>query len=153
MISKLEKKVVENTNIIEDIILKYFLKKLEVNEVKTINTLIANNKFTFSHKINLFCDLTHMSTIDAAKFKVFTKINNEVIVNDDSLRSDYFKNLNTYYPFLINTYLASEEVLSNQKKLIFAINLLIDDVVKLTKDYTEKPQVYFQKKVKNIFSV
>jgi len=153
MISKLEKKVVENTNIIEDIILKYFLKKLEVNEVNTINTLITNNKFTFSNKINLFCDLIHMSTIDVAKFKVYTKINNEVILNNDSLKSDYFKNLNTYYPFLINTYLATEDVISNQQKLTFAINLLIDDVVKLTKDYTEKPQTYFQKKVKNIFSV
>ncbi len=152
MVTELEKQVVKSTEIIDKMISTFFIKKLGKKEIKIINSLIDLGKFKFSQKVNLFCDLVHMSSINAAKFKVYTKINNEVVLNDNLLNPSYLKSLNNYFPFLVNTYLSTEDALSLQQKLSFAINLLIDDVVKLTKTHTEKPEIYYQKKVKNIFS-
>ncbi|HBK71548.1 MAG TPA: hypothetical protein DDZ39_07840 [Flavobacteriaceae bacterium] len=152
MITKLEKQVVKSTELIDKMITTYFIKKLGKKEIKIINSLIDLGKFDFNKKVILFCELVHMSSINSAKFKVYTKINNEVVLNDNLLNPNYLKSLNNYFPFLVNTYLSSEDVLSLQQKLTFAINLLIDDVVKLTKTHTENPEIYYQKKVKNIFS-
>ncbi len=152
MITKLEKQVVISTELIDKMISTFFINKLGEKEIKIINSLTDLGKFNFNHKVNLFCDLVHMSSINAAKFKVYTKINNEVVLNDNLLNPSYLKGLNNYFPFLVNTYLLTEDAFSIQQKLTFAINSLIDDVVKLTKVHTEKPEIYYQKKVKNIFS-
>jgi len=152
MITTLEKKVVNSTELIDKMISTFFINKLGKKEIKIINSLIDLGKFNFNQKVNLFCDLVHMSSINAAKFKVYTKINDEVVLNDNLLNPSYLKSLTNYFPFLVNTYLSTEEVLSLQQKITFSINLLIDDVVKLTKIHTEKSEIYYQKKVKNIFS-
>jgi len=152
MITKLEKQVVKSTELIDKMISTYFINKLGKKEIKIINSLIDLGKFNFNKKVILFCELVQMSSFNAAKFKVYTKINNEVVLNNNLLNPNYLKSLNNYFPFLVNTYLTTEEALSLQQKITTAINLLIDDIVKLTKVHTEKPEIYYQKKVKNIFS-
>ena len=151
MITELEKKVHKNTLLIDDLLTKYFVKNLGRNDSKTITTLNANGKFSFVQKVKLFSDLATMPKLDKAKFKVYAKINNDLASND-ILDPNYFDSIRNYHPFLMNTYLTGLEVLSLKEKLLFSIDLFSNDIVKLTKIYTEKPQLYYQKKTKNIFS-
>ena len=138
----------KNTKIIDLAISKFFAQRLGVKDVKTINALGIDGELTFNQKVNIFCDIMPLSKIDSAKLKVYTKINNEIVLNNEILNYDeYFSNLNCYHPFLFNTYLASEDLISIKEKLTFAIHLLIDDVVKLTDEYIKKPQVYYNKNV------
>jgi len=148
MLTDLRKKIDENTKSIDFAISKYFAHRLGVKDVKTINALGNNGDLTFVQKVNIFCDIMPLSKIDNAKLKVYTKINNEIVLNNDILTYDeYFSNLNSYHPFLFNTYLKNEELLSNREKLTFAIHQLIDDVAMLTDAYIKKPQIYYNKNV------
>ena len=148
MLTDLRKKIVENTQIIDFAISKYFANRLGVKDIKTINALGIDGNLTFNQKVNLFCEIMPLTKIDSAKLKVYTKINNEIVINGDILTFDeYFSNLNSYHPFLFNTYLESDDLLSIKEKLTFAIHLLIDDVVKLTDEYIKKPQIYYNKNV------
>lgn len=148
MLTDLRKKIDENTKAIDFAISKYFANRLGVKDVKTIDALGINGDLTFTQKVNIFCDILPLTKIDEAKLKVYTKINNEIVLNNDILTYDqYFSNLNCYHPFLFNTYLTESDVLSIKEKLTFAIHQLIDDVVKLTDTYIKKPQVYYNKNV------
>jgi hypothetical protein len=148
MLTDLRKKINENTEVIDLAISKYFANRLGVKDIKTINALGINGDLTFTQKVNMFCYIMPLSKIDKAKLKVYTKINNEIALNNDILTYDeYFSNLNCYHPFLFNTYLVANDVLSIKEKLTFAIHQLIDDVVKLTDEYIKKPQVYYNKNV------
>ncbi|MDY7394343.1 hypothetical protein UMM65_03760 [Aureibaculum sp. 2210JD6-5] len=151
MITELEKKVGENTSLIDELITKYLLQHLGTNDKKTISDLNAKNKFSFGQKIKLFCDLVTMSKMDKAKFKVYAKINNDLNDND-ILNPAYFQNIRNYHTFLINTYSTPSDTNSLQEKLFSATNRLSNNIVRLTQIYTEKPQIYYQKKLKNIFS-
>lgn len=151
MITELEKKVSKNTLLIEGLLTNYFVKNLEGNDLKTITTLNANGKISFGQKVKLFSDLVTMSKLDKAKFKVYAKINNDLI-NNDILDSSYFDSIRNYHPFLMNTYLVGLEVSSLKEKLLYTIDSFSNDIVKLTKIYAEKPQIYYQKRAKNIFS-
>ncbi len=148
MLTDLRKKIDENTKVLDLSISKYFANRLGVKDIKTINALGINGDLTFNQKINIFCDIMPLTKIDKAKLKVYTKINNEIVLNDDILTYDeYFSNLNCYHPFLFNTYLKENDVLSIKEKLTFAIHQLIDDVIKLTDEYIKKPQIYYNKNV------
>ncbi len=148
MLTDLRKKIDENTKIIDLAITKYFANRLGVKDVKTINALGIDGDLTFNQKVTIFCDIMPLSKIDHAKLKVYTKINNEIVLNTDILTHDeYFSNLNSYHPFLFNTYLKSEDLVSVKEKLSFTIHQLIDDVVRLTHDYINKPQIYYNKNV------
>ncbi len=148
MLTDLRKKIDENTKIIDFAISKYFANRLGVKDIKTIDALGINGDLTFTQKVNIFCDILPLTKIDEAKLKVYTKINNEIVLNNDILTYDqYFSNLNCYHPFLFNTYLEENDVLSIKEKLTFTIHQLIDDVVKLTDEYIKKPQVYYNKNV------
>lgn len=151
MITELEKKVSKNTLLIDELLTKYFANNLGKNDLKTINSLNTIGKFSFGQKIKLFSDLVTMSKLDRAKFKVYAKINNDLI-NNDLLDSSYFDSIRNYHPFLMNTYLNGSEVSSLKEKLLFAIDLFSNDIINLTKIYSEKPQIYYQKSPKNIFS-
>jgi hypothetical protein len=148
MLTDLRKKIDENTKVLDYTISKYFANRLGVKDVKTINALGIDGELTFNQKVNIFCDIMPLSKIDSAKLKVYTKINNEIVLNDDVLTYDqYFSNLNCYHPFLFNTYLESDNLISIKEKLTFVIHRLIDDVVELTDVYIKKPQVYYNKNV------
>ncbi|MCF6348916.1 MAG: hypothetical protein L3J20_11555 [Flavobacteriaceae bacterium] len=148
MLTDLRKKIDENTKIIDFAISKYFANRLGVKDTKTIDALGINGNLTFTQKVNIFCDILPLTKIDEAKLKVYTKVNNEIVLNNDILTYDqYFSNLNCYHPFLFNTYLEENDVLSIKEKLTFAIHQLIDDVVRLTDEYIKKPQVYYNKNV------
>ncbi len=148
MLTDLRKKIDENTKVLDFTISTYFANRLGVKDVKTINALGIDGELTFNQKVNIFCDIMPLSKIDSAKLKVYTKINNEIVLNNDVLTYDqYFSNLNCYHPFLFNTYLESDDLVSIKEKLTSAIHLLIDDVVKLTEEYIKKPQVYYNKNV------
>jgi len=148
MLTDLRIKIDENTKAIDLAISKYFANRLGVKDVKTINALGINGDLTFNQKVNIFCDIMPLTKIDKAKLKVYTKINNEIVLDNDITTYDqYFSNLNCYHPFLFNTYLKSDEIISIKEKLTFAIHQLIDDVVKLTDEYIKKPQIYYNKNV------
>lgn len=148
MLTDLQEKIIENTDVVDEMISRYLASRLGVNDVKTIDALGASGNLTFNEKIALFCNLMPLSKIDKAKFKVYSKINNEILLNRDVLSSDnYFSDLNRYHPFLFNTYLENKDDLSIKEKLKFAINQIIDDVVKLTSHYIDRPQIYYSKKV------
>ena len=148
MLKDLRKKIEENTKVLDLTISKYFANRLGVKDVKTINALGIDGELTFNQKVNIFCDIMPLSKIDGAKLKVYTKINNEIVLNNDILTYDeYFSNLNCYHPFLFNTYLEGDDLTSIKEKLTFAIHRLIDDVVALTDAYIKKPQVYYNKNV------
>ncbi len=148
MLTDLRKKIDENTKILDLAISKYFANRLGVKDIKTINALGMDGDLTFTQKVNIFCDIMPLSKIDNAKLKVYTKINNEIVLNDDILTYDqYFSNLNCYHPFLFNTYLEEDDLLSIKEKLTFTIHQLIDDVVTLTDEYIKKPQIYYNKNV------
>ncbi len=148
MLTNLSKKIIQNSEIIDQKISVYFADRLGVKDVKTINALGADGDLTFSQKVNLFCELLPLAKIDIAKFKVFLKINNEFILNDEILINDqYFYNLKSYHPFLFNTYIKDRDFLSIKEKLTFVIYQLIDDVVRLTPYYIEKPKIYYNKNV------
>lgn len=151
MITELEKKVNGNTSLIDELITKYLLQHLGTNDKKTIINLNANGKFSFGQKVKLFCDIVTMSKIDKAKFKVYTKINNDLNSND-ILNPAYFQNMKNYHTFLINTYSPPTDTNSLQEKLFSATNMLSNNIVRLTQIYSEKPQVYYKKRAKNIFS-
>jgi len=152
MITELEKKVRENTSHIDELITKYLIQHLRTNDKKTIIDLNANGKLSFGQKVKLFCDIVTMSKIDKAKFKVYAKINNDLIKND-ILNPVYFQNIKNYHTFLINTYSIPSDTSSLQERLFSATNRLSNNIVRLTQIYTEKPQIYYQKRVKNIFSL
>ena len=148
MLNDLQENVRQNTMVIDQMISKYLANRLGVNDVQTINALGTKGHLSLKEKFGLFSDLMNMSKIDRAKFKVYNKINEEVLLQNDLLSSNnYFSNLNCYHPFLFNTYLLEKDVLSIKEKLKFAIEQLIDDVVKLTAHYIDKPKVYYNKKV------
>lgn len=148
MLTNLRKNIVQNSEIIDQKISIYFADRLGVKDVKTINALGTDGDLTFNQKVNLFCELLPLSKIDMAKFKVFLKINNEFVLNDEILMNDeYFYNLKSYHPFLFNTYIEDNEILSIKEKLSFAIHQLIDDVVRLTPYYIKKPKIYYNKNV------
>lgn len=148
MLTDLRKKINENTKDIDLTISKYFASRLGLKDVKTINALGVDGNLTFNQKVTMFCDIMRMTKIDSAKFKVYTKINNEIALNDGILSyDDYFSNLNYYHPFLFNTYIENDDLISVKEKLTFAIHRLIDDVVKLTDEYIKKPKVYYHKNV------
>ncbi len=151
MISELEKKVRENTLIIEELIFNYFLKNLRKKDLQTVTSLISKDKFTFNKKVKLFCDLVTMTKMDKAKFKVYAKINND-FKNNDILNPAYFQNIKKYHAFLINTYSTVSDSNSQQEKLFSATNRLSNNIVRLTQIYTEKHEIYYQKRAKNIFS-
>lgn len=151
MITELEKKVRENTSLIDKLISNYFLKNLPKKDAQTIASLMTNGKFSFNQKIKLFCDLATMPKLDKAKFKVYAKINND-LSNNDILNPAYFENIRNYHTFLINTYSTPSETHSQQEKLFSATNRLSNNIVRLTQIYTEKPQLYFKKRAKNLFS-
>ena len=148
MLTNLRKKIAQNSEIIDQKISIYFADRLGVKDVKTINALGTDGDLTFNQKVNLFCELLPLSKIDKAKFKVFIIINNEFVLNDETLMNDeYFFNLKSYHPFLFNIYIEDNEFLSIKEKLTFAIHQLIDDVVRLTPYYIEKPKIYYNKNV------
>ena len=148
MLTNLRKKITHNSKIIDQKISMYFADRLGVNDVKTINALGTDGDLTFNQKVNLFCELLPLTKIDKAKFKVFLKINNEIVLHDDELTFDQdFSNINNYYPFLFNTYLDDNHFSSMKEKLDFAIHKLIDDVARLTLYYIEKPKIYYNKNV------
>ena len=148
MLTNLRNKITQNSEIIDQKISVYFADRLGVKDVKTINALGIDGDFTFSQKVNLFCELLPLSKIDKAKFKVFLKINNEFVYNDEILINDqYFYSLKSYHPFLFNTYIEDRDFLSIKEKLTFVIYQLIDDVVRLTPYYIEKPKIYYNKNV------
>ena len=148
MLTDLRLKIDENTKDIDLAISKYFANRLGVKDVKTINALGIDGNLTFSQKVTIFCDIMPLTKIDKAKLKVYTKINNEIVLNNDVLTYDqYFSNLNRYHPFLFNTYLKSDKIISLKEKLTFTIHQLIDDVVELTETYIRKPQIYYNKNV------
>ena len=148
MLTNLRNKIVQCSETIDHKISTFFADRLGVKDVKTINALGIDGDLTFSKKVCLFCDLLPLSKIDKAKFKVFLKINNEIVLNNDLLTDDvYFSNLNSYEPFLINTYLENEDFASIKDKITLAIYLLIDDIEMLTSYYIEKPQIYYNKNV------
>ncbi len=151
MILELEKKVRENTLLIDQLISNYFLNHLSKKDVQTINGLTANNQFTFNQKVKLFCDVVTMSNIDQAKFKVYAKITAD-LENNDILNPAYFQNIRNYHTFLMNTYSAASDSNSTQVKLFSATSRLSNNIVRLTQVYTEKPQIYAQKGLRNIFS-
>ena len=148
MLTDLRKKIAHNSEIIDQKISMHFADRLGVNDIKTINALGTDGCLTFSQKVNLFCELLPLTKIDKAKFKVFLKINNEIVINDDVLTFDQdFSYLTKYYPFLFNTYLDDNLFSSTKEKLDFAIHKLIDDVARLTPHYIEKPKIYYNKNV------
>ena len=147
MLTNLRKNIVQNSEIIDQKISIYFADRLGVKDVKTINALGTDGDLTFNQKVNLFCELLPLSKIDMAKFKVFLKINNEFVLNDEILMNDeYFYNLKSYHPFLFNTYIEDNEILSIKEKLSFAIHQLIDDVVRLTPYLYQKTENLLQQK-------
>lgn len=149
MLTDLKKNIIENTKIIDLAISKYFANRLGVNTIDTINALGINGDLTFNKKVNMFCDIMPLTKIDKAKLKVYTKINNEIVLNKDNLTfEEYFLHLRSYHPFLFNTYLkSSDQHLSIQEKLTFTIQKLIYDVVRLTHAYIKKPKIYYNKNV------
>ena len=151
MITELEKIFRENTLLIDELISKYFLKNLPKKDLKTATFLMSKDSFTFNQKIKLFCDLVRMSKLDKAKFKVFTKINYD-LNNNDILNPSYFHNIRTYHTFLLNTYSTPTDTNTLQEKLFSATNRLSNNIVRLTQIYSEKPQIYQQKKAKYLFS-
>ena len=151
MISELEKTIATTSSQIDALISKYFLKNLKKSDSNTFAKLNTNGSYSFGEKIKLFCDLVTISNLDKAKFKVYAKINSDM-ATDNVLHPNYLNNINNYYPFLMNTYCTSSEMNTIQEKLFSSIDLLAGDVFNLIKMYTEKPQIYYHKKAKNIFS-
>ena len=148
MLANLKKKIEENTYAIDLAISKYFANRLGVKDVKTINALGIDGDLTFSQKINIFCDIMPLTKIDNAKLKVYTKINNELVHDNDVLIHDENSSkLNCYYPFLFNSYLVEDNLLTIKEKVNFAISQLADDVIRLTNEYIKKPQIYYNKNV------
>ncbi|HHC79746.1 MAG TPA: hypothetical protein ENK46_07680 [Flavobacteriia bacterium] len=148
MLTDLIKKIDENTEVIDYAVSKYFAKRLGVKDVKTIDALGTDGNLTFGQKINIFCDIMPLTKIDNAKFKVYSKINSEILQNDEFLAHPHsLSNLKSYSPFLFNTYLISNEISTAKEKLIFAIQQLADDVVRLTDEYIKKPKIYYNKNV------
>lgn len=148
MLHNLKEKVVQNTEVIDTMISRYFANRLGVKDIKTINALGKDGKLSFKQKADLFCDIVHLSKIDKAKFKIFIKINHEFILNEDPFSKDNdINSLGCYSPFLFNVYLSDNDLDSVKEKLNVAIDQLVDDVVNLTTKYVNQPQVYYNKKV------
>ena len=104
MLTDLRKKIVENTQIIDFAISKYFANRLGVKDIKTINALGIDGNLTFNQKVNLFCEIMPLTKIDSAKLKVYTKINNEIVINGDILTFDeYFSNSLTLFPIPLSS--------------------------------------------------
>ena len=119
MLTDLRKKIAHNSVIIDENISSYFADRLGVKDIQTIHALGTDGDFTFSEKVNLFCELLPVTKIDKAKFKVFLQINNELLLNNDIIESekrDFEKK--SYYLFLINTYLVDNGVLSIKEKQV-----------------------------------
>ncbi|MCB0458946.1 MAG: hypothetical protein R2821_13280 [Flavobacteriaceae bacterium] len=149
MLNDLTPKIIESSEVIDEMISQYFANRLGVKDPKTINALGKDGKLTFNQKIELFCDIIPLSKIDKSKFKVFTKINNEILLMDqeNSKDLDSLDSFTCYTPFLLNTYLESDDLISVKEKLHQSINLLIEDIKEITRLQINKPQVYYNKKV------
>ena len=149
MLNDLTPKIIESSEVIDEMISQYFANRLGVKDTKTINALGKDGKLTFNQKIELFCDIIPLSKIDKSKFKVFTKINNEILLMDqeNSKELDSLDSFTCYMPFLLNTYLENDDLISIKEKLHQSINLLIEDIKEITKQQINKPQVYYNKKV------
>lgn len=150
MILELEKKVSENTLRIDELISNYFLKKITKKDFQQAVTISSDDELTFNQKVNLFCDMVNMSTLDKAAFRVYIKINNDLI-SDNLSDPDYFKNIKNYHTFLLNTYSTPTNTNSIPEQLFVATHRLSNNIVRLTQIYAEKPQIK-HKKVNRIFS-
>ena len=147
MLNDLREEIVINTSLIDDMISRFLANRLGVDDIKTINALGTEGTLSFKEKVTLFCDVIPISKIDKAKFKVFTKIYYELLLNNSDESNNQLIPLQNYYPFLFNMYLVNESITSIKEKLIFAMQRLINDVVNITTGYIVKPQVYYNKEV------
>ena len=148
ILSDLNDKVLHTTELLDSLISRYFANRLGVKDIQVINALSSDGYLTLTRKIELFCDIAHLSKIDRAKLKVFSKINNDILLGKDVISpEDYYSGLSCYSPFLFNIYLEDEDVQTIKQKLTFAIDQLMEDVVALTEEYSSRPQIYFNKNV------
>jgi hypothetical protein len=148
MLNALRIKIKEKVAYIDNNISRYFADRLGVKDIKTIEALGKDGQLTFDKKIDLFCRIMPLTKMEKSKFKVFTKINNDLVINNDILTYDrYCSDQYNYQSFLYNTYLNDDVLFSNKEKITFVIEKLIDDVMELTLEYIEKPKIYYSKDV------
>lgn len=148
VLSDLNEKINHTTGVIDSMISQYFANRLGVKDVKVINALGHDGQLTFTQKVELFCEIARLSKIDRAKLKIYTRINNEMLLGKDIFSTDgYFSGSSCYSPFLFNVYLEDADKKTIQQKLTFAIDQLMEDVVSLTEQYVSKPQIYYNKNV------
>ena len=55
MLNDLTPKIIESSEVIDEMISQYFANRLGVKDPKTINALGKDGKLTFNQKIELFC--------------------------------------------------------------------------------------------------
>ncbi|MCB0473658.1 MAG: hypothetical protein KDC69_05820 [Flavobacteriaceae bacterium] len=148
VLSDLNEKINHTTGVIDSMISQYFANRLGVKDVKVINALGHDGQLTFTQKVELFSEIARLSKIDRAKLKIYTRINNEMLLGKDIFSTDgYFSGSSCYSPFLFNVYLEDADKKTIKQKLIFAIDQLMEDVVSLTEQYVSKPQIYYNKNV------
>lgn len=147
MLSDLSLNITEASRTIDHMVTRYFANRLGVKDNSTINALGKDGKLTFNQKIELFCDIIPLSKIDKSKFKVFTKIHNEILLHQESPEMDSLDFFNCYTPFLVNTYLEDKDLQTFNEKLELSIYTLIEDLKQIAEYHLTKPPIFYNKKV------
>ena len=107
---------------IDQLISKYLIKRLGVNDIETINALGLKGRMTFKTRLDLLMQIRSVSELNKQKLKIYASLYQALM-----LKTDIFNEINEkYFAFLIEHYPQDKTISSDKKIEKILIELVLD---------------------------
>ncbi|MDJ0646873.1 MAG: hypothetical protein QNJ57_12900 [Flavobacteriaceae bacterium] len=97
---------------IDQLISKYLIKRLGVNDIETINALGLKGRMTFETRLDLLMQIRSVSKLNKKKLEIYSKLYQSLMLKKDTLLNATGK----YFEFLAENY-PQEDTMTSDKKV------------------------------------
>lgn len=118
---------------IDQLISKYLIKRLGVNDIETINALGLKGRMAFETRLDLLMQIKSVSKLNKRKLEIYSKLYQSLMLKKESL----ITTSKDYFQFLVENY-PQEKTLASEKKVgkiltdfVLDVQLIIEKISKV----------------------